>query len=209
MVVPFAASCSAPAISRPISVPESRACAAAAEIPCRSWPERAAKSRLEARAGRAKAAETAASKAAASAGCSAAPATACLGRKRAGAQRLFRSRTAVPCLRYLFRGAGGIGEGPGGRRPGHPQPRPQPFLSEDHLRRRLPERGLAQPLPVFLRLRQHQGQGEFGISLASRPRRGDGGDIRQDLAAAGGFGDALSCRSRNSRDNSAPAAGRD
>jgi hypothetical protein len=66
-----------------------------------------------------------------------------------------------------------------------------PSLSEDHLRRRLPERGLAQSLPVLLRLRQHQGPGELAGSLENRPRSGDGGDGWQDLAAPGRLCDPL------------------
>ncbi len=95
-----------------------------------------------------------------------------------------------------FEARGRIREGAGGRRSGHSQPRPQPSLSQDYLRRRLPERRLAQSLPVFLRLRQHQGPCEFAVSLARRPRCCHGRDRRQDLAAASGVGHSLPCRLR-------------
>ncbi len=58
---------------------------------------------------------------------------------------------------------------PGRRRPGHPQSRPQPGLSEFDLRRRLPERPLVQSLPVLLRLRRPQEAHRKSCRLQDRP----------------------------------------
>ncbi len=61
------------------------------------------------------------------------------------------------------------GSGRGGA--GHSQPRPQPDLPENDLRRRLPEQGLAQPLPVLLRLRHDPRPDLFALALEGRPRK--------------------------------------
>src|SRR5690606_31707995 len=64
--------------------------------------------------------------------------------------------------------------------------------------RRLPERGLAQPLPVLLRLRQHQGSYPLAIPLEDGSRSCHGRDCRQDLASGGRVRYPLSCGLRAS-----------
>ncbi len=79
-----------------------------------------------------------------------------------------RQRPQLPHRRGLLRGPRREPRGPGRGRPGGAQPRAQPGVPENRLRRRLPGRGRAR-LPVQLRLRQLGGRPPGGRRLGSRP----------------------------------------
>ena len=97
----------------------------------------------------------------------------------------------VPRQRHLFRGAWRIGTRPGRCRPGGAQSRPQPRLSQNDLRRRLPERRLEKPLPVLLRLRRRQGSHSQPLALQAGGGDRHGGHRRKDLHSGSRFLDAL------------------
>src|SRR5262249_3554923 len=104
----------------------------------------------------------------------------------------------------LFRGARRERPRAGGGRPGHPQPRQEARLPEDHLRRRLSKRRFISPLPVLVCLRWHERcdrrEGGMAAGAGGRAPRGQRrgrqhrrGDRRLDflsqhrgLAAMGG-----------------------
>ena len=105
-----------------------------------------------------------------------------------------QGRAEMPRQRHLFRGARRKPAGPGRGRAGRAQPGPQPGLSQHDLRRRLPERQLAQPLPVLLRLRRRQGPHRQPRQLQDGRGDRDGGHRRQDLPSRGRLVDPLLCR---------------
>lgn len=129
-----------------------------------------------------------------------------LGGNAAAANRLQQGRADLSGRGDLFRGPQRIRQGSGRGGAGHSQSRPQPDLPENDLRRRLPEQGLAQPLPVLLRLRHDPRPDLFAIALEDGQGSRARGDRRQNLAPRSRLGDPLSrhlCESRLGKDDEA------
>jgi hypothetical protein len=120
---------------------------------------------------------------------------------------LFRGRAEMPDLRHLFRIARRIAQRSGGGRAGHSQPRPQSGLSRYDLRRRLPEQGLVQSLPVLVCLRPHSRHRLVALQLAGSQGSRPGSHRRQDLASGSRFRHALPCDLREARLGSDHEAG--